>query len=109
MAELHELLAFYVGDTWDIDFCCFYRDGTPFNLGAGAAAVWTLTDPTGNVVFTQTIANGGFNVVDGPNGKGLVSLSPTQTAPLVPGRYTDRLRCTDPSGFVSTQVVGSID
>lgn len=109
MAQLHELLAFYVGDTWDIDFACFYRDGTPFNLGNGAAAEWTLKDATGNTIFDLTIGNGGIAVVDGPNGKCLISLSTAQTAPLVPGRYSDRLRCTDPSGLVSTQALGSID
>jgi hypothetical protein len=55
------------------------RDGTPFNLGTGAAAEWTPKDASGNTVFDLTIGNGGIAVVDGPGGKCLISLSAAQT------------------------------
>jgi hypothetical protein len=85
------------------------RDGTPFNLGTGAAAEWTPKDASGNTVSDLTIGNGGIAVVDGPGGKCLISLSAAQTGGG--RRDATAIGCTAPipAGLVSTQWVGSID
>jgi hypothetical protein len=83
-------------------------DGTPFNLGTGAAAEWTPKDASGNTVSDLTIGNGGIAVVDGPGGKCLISLSAAQTGGVAPGRYSDRLHCTD-SGGPRVDAVGRFD
>lgn len=109
MAAVHAPCAFYRGDTWDIDGLLFYADGTPFNLHAGAAVQWTLEDAQGNVALALTIGNGGIVVVDAGNGKCLITVTPLQSAAIAAGKYTDQLRATDPTGFVSTQWVGTIE
>ena len=79
--------------------------------------------------WITSIAGGGVVVADlnGPPGGGdedaweggapnpyvphkiLIEVTPVQSAAVVPGVYTDRVRATDPSGFVSTQAVGTIE
>ncbi len=109
MAALHGPLSFYRGDTWDIDACLHYADGSPFNLGAGAAIVWELKDDAGNVIFSASLAGGGIVVIPDKPGQCLITVTPTQSAGIAVGKYNDQLRATDPTGFVSTQAVGSTE
>lgn len=109
MSNVHEPTAFRRGDTWKIDAIMFYRDGTPFNLGAGAKVEWILKDPAGTQVLSFTLLTGDIVVTDA-NGKCLVTVTPVQSAGLVAAKgFTDQLRATDPSGLVSTQTVGTIE
>jgi hypothetical protein len=110
MAALHEPLAFYAGDSWEIEVACHYADGAPFNLGAGAAVEWSLSDAKGNVVVSMSLG-AGIAVLDGaatPPHRCLITLSPEQSAALAAGEYRDRTVATDPAGLVSTQAVGAI-
>jgi hypothetical protein len=118
MAALHPPFAFTSGDTYPIYACLHYADGSPFNLGAGAVIEWEMQDCDGNVVLELTLAGGGIIVTDPgdtPPNKCLITITPTpilsggQSAAIMPGKYKDQLRAIDPSGFVSTQAVGSIE
>jgi hypothetical protein len=108
MAALHAPTAFYAGDTWEIDGELHYADGTPFNLAAGAAVEWTMTDANGNRVLDLTLLNGGISVIN-PAGQCLIIVTSAQSGPVPAGKYSDRLRAVDPAGFVSTQWVGTIE
>lgn len=109
MPALHPPLAFKRGDTWEIDASLHYADGSPFNLGAGAVAEWKVEDGAGNVVLDLSIANGGIVVIPDKPGQCLITVTPVQSAAVAAGKYSDELRAIDPTGFVSTQAVGSID
>jgi hypothetical protein len=112
MAALHPPFAFTSGDTFPIYACLHYRDGSPFNLGAGAVIEWEMQDCDGNVVLELTLASGGIMVTDPgdtPPYECLITITALQSAAIMPGKYKDQLRATDPSGFVSTQAIGSIE
>jgi hypothetical protein len=111
-AALHPRSAFTCGDTFPIYACLHYADGSPFNLGAGAVIEWEMQDCDGNVVLELTLAGGGIIVTDPgdtPPNKCLITITALQSAAIMPGKYKDQLRAIDPSGFVSTQAVGSIE
>jgi hypothetical protein len=106
--KVHGPEHFIEGDTWEIQGNLAYADGTPFNLGAGCAIVWAIEDANGNVVLELSLAAGGIVVLDAAAGQCLVTTSSMQSAAVGIGTYTDQLRATDPSGYVSTQWSGPI-
>jgi hypothetical protein len=122
MALVHPELRFYVGDTWEIEADLHYADGSPFNLGAGAAVTWQMSDANGNVIFSLslgagvTVADTADNppyqvaiAVPGANAAQPLTGNYPTTAAVLPGRYSDRIIAVDPSGYRSTQCVGVID
>ena len=112
MAALHPPFSFTKGYTFPIYAALHYADGSPFNLGAGAVIEWELQDKDGNVLLELTLVGGGISVTDltdTPPNKCLITITAVQSAALAPGKYKDQLRAIDPSGFVSTQAVGTIE
>lgn len=106
MPALHLPTAFIRGDTWEISGSLFYADCTPFNLNTGCSVAWTLADSNSNLVLELSLAGG--IVVENPAGIILITVTPAQSSLIAPGEYTDQLRATDVSGFVSTQWLGAI-
>ena len=107
MAELHPLVAFHVGDTWEIAGTCNSANGPPINL-AGATVEWILEDAAGNIVFNFSLSSG-IAVISAATGEILITVTPSQSQSVAPGRCKDSLRVTDSGGIVSTQWVGFID
>ena len=108
MTTFHKPENFKIGDTWPITGYLSYADGTPFNLGAGCGIQWAIQNATGTVVLELSLGNG-ISVVDPAGGVCLVTVQPFQSATIPVGAYTDQLRATDPTGYVSTQWQGTIN
>lgn len=107
--NVHGAEWFFAKDTWQITGILTYADGSPFNLGAGCALQWKMQDSTGAPVGPALTLGSGITVVDPVNGICLITVTPTQSAAIVPGNYVDQLQAADPAGFVSTQWTGPIN
>jgi hypothetical protein len=106
MAALHELVAFYAGDTWEI--CgTLNLNGSPVNL-SGASVEWKLADGSGNAILDLTIGSG-IAVTDVAGGGVLITVTPSQSAAIKPCRYRDQLRLTTVDGTVATEWTGFIE
>lgn len=109
MALTHEQFVFYSGDHWKLELSLHDDQGAALDL-TGAQVEWTLYDAaTGEVVITLTVVPGEISILDPPtDGKAQVIVAPARTSTLAPGAYYDVTRAMLPSGFVSTQAVGTI-
>jgi hypothetical protein len=109
MPLIHPEEKFTAGDTWEIHGSLHYRDGSPFNLNAGAEIEWQLRKPDGTPVLAFTLSGGGgvVTVLDADAGTFAIVVPKTQTG-VAAGEYFDQCRATDPSGLRSTQWQGAI-
>jgi hypothetical protein len=110
VTQIHPSQGFKVGDTWEIQGNLYYADGTPFDLGVGCSILWVMQDSNGALFPSSPLSlNAGITILDPLNGICLVTLTPTQSAAIPVGSYTDQLQATDPTGYVSTQWEGPIN
>ena len=110
--NVHDPIAFDIGDDWFIEIDCTDASGAPLDL-TGASLEWTLfnaADPVDAATPLQTLTLGQGVTLDGtPPTKAIVWLHHTETTQLIPGFYRDRFRVTTVAGVVSTQSVGRIE
>lgn len=105
MTQIHKPLHFAQGETWEILGNLAYADGTPFDLGDGAAIGWKVEDTSGNLITSASLAGGQITTTD-VDGQCLILLSPGATASLPVGSYVDQLQASDPTGYTSLQWQG---
>jgi hypothetical protein len=109
MAELHPLVAFYAGDTFEIEGFLKDAAGRPIDLSAVQSIEWKFATATGRiVVLTYTLGNG-VTIVNAIGGHIRIKVSTADSQNLVPGRYRDQVRIVTASSIKSTQWVGFID
>ena len=109
-SNLHDTIAFEVGDDWLIAVSCTNADGTPMDL-TGAALEWKLADvDTGHIFATLTVGSGITieAAVSGIANTCLIWLTHAVTATIAPGFYRDQLRVTTAQNLISTQMKGRI-
>jgi hypothetical protein len=107
----HAPQQFYSGDTWEIHASCSDGDGNLIDLEF-AALTWRLADQAGAVLLTLTVGDG-IALVESTSGdlvKGvcLITVTPTQSAEIEPGFYSDSL-VVETGGKVLTQFSGRIE
>ena len=102
MSQIHKPIYFAQGETWEILGNLAYADGSPFDLGTGAAVGWKVEDASGNLI-TQATLSGGQITVTGVPGQCLIVLLPGNTAAIAVGNYVDQLQAVDPTGYTSLQ------
>lgn len=103
--KVHQPEYMNVGDTWEIEGVLAYADGTPFDLGAGCDIRWAIQDSAGATTILKTLGSG-ITVIDPAAGTCLITVGPEDSDVVAIGNYTDQLRATDPTGYVSTQWTG---
>jgi hypothetical protein len=108
VTQIHRPQDFKVGDTWEIQGNLAYADGTPFDLGPGCNLQWAIQNSAGAITLELELGNG-ITILDPVNGICLITVTPTQSAAIPVGSYTDQLQATDPTGYVSTQWEGPIN
>ena len=109
MAELHPLVAFYVGDTFEIDGFLKDAAGRPIDLSSVQSIKWKFATSPGRVVLRDYTLNNGVTIVNAPRGHIRIKLAGADSQDLIPGRYRDQVRVLTASGIMSTQWVGFID
>lgn len=98
----------YAGDTRRIEVTVV-EGSLPVDL-TGATIRWGLSSDatnSGSVTVLKNIGSG-IDLLDGPGGRYLITLSPADTAASVPGKYYHESEVVEADGTVSTVLIGFI-
>ena len=93
------------GDTKILEFTVKDSDGAVVDI-TGATAKWEAAQAV--TASTKDIAKSGISPSDATNGKFQVTISPSDTSSLNPGRFYHEAELTDASSRVITVAVGQM-
>lgn len=105
---IHDPLFYVCGDTWQLLGNLQDSAGNALDLTGAQSITWRLDDAAGVNRLTLTLGAGIALTGQPTTGQVLVKPSPTQTAALVPGVFTDSIRVVLADGSVTTQWEGTI-
>ena len=106
MTETHADFLLYAGSTWAFDAALHDAACNPLDL-TGAMITWRLYDAQGTVKLELTRDNG-IAIVNETGGLCRITVTAAQSKDIAQGSYRDEIVVELPTGFVSTQAVGSI-
>ena len=106
MTETHPDFLLYSGSTWALDAALHDAACNPLDL-TGAAITWRLYNTQGGIKLELTRDNG-ITVVNEIGGLCRITVTAAQSKDIAQGSYRDEIVVAMPTGFVSTQAVGSI-
>ena len=108
MTARHPDFVLFAGSTWQFDAALHDANCAALDL-SGAAIEWRLYDSGGTPRITAATPPGtGITITDAVGGLCKITVAPAQTAPLAAGNYSDEIRCTLATGFISVQSIGRI-